>query len=241
MPKDSFENILIQLNSREPHDAWDRFLHFYAALIFQVARHFESDPDRTSDCFQFICERLCEDRFRRLRRFKPDGSATFSTWLRAVVRNLCLDWRRKEFGRRRPFRSISRLSHLDQEVFRCIYQRGMSTDETVLSLQSSFSAVTARRIAESRERIEQQLTTKQRWLLGARSMKKSVSAFDGPEGLPLTIPDPGLDPEAQALLAERQGALAPALMRLSKRERLLTRADIFNSEAKVSGTAGAGQ
>ena len=55
-------------------------------MIFQVGRYFEKDLDRASDCFQFVCEKLSEDRFRRLLRFKPQGTASFSTWLRAVVR-----------------------------------------------------------------------------------------------------------------------------------------------------------
>src|SRR5205814_9688368 len=112
MAETPINKILKQLRS-EPEAAWTLFLHEYASLILQVVRHFERNSDQASDCFQFICERLCEDRCRRLRKFKPKGAATFSTWLRAVVRNLCLDWHRKQFGRRRVFRSISRLSDLD--------------------------------------------------------------------------------------------------------------------------------
>lgn len=168
----SVENILRQLRSRDRHEAWNEFLDEYSALIFQVSRYFEKDLDRASDCFQFVCEKLSEDRFRRLLRFKPDGAASFSTWLRAVVRNLCLDWRRKEFGRPRRFRAISRLSGFDQEVFGCVYERGVSAEETLRLLQSKFPDVTSERVAESRERIEQELTTKQRWLLSVRSRQR---------------------------------------------------------------------
>ena len=134
---------------REPEEAWAEFLQEYSTLIFSIAQHLERDIDRASDCFQFVCERLSADGFRRLRRFKPQGPASFPTWLRAVVRNLCLDWRRKEFGRRRVFRSIARLSSFDQEVFRYVYERGDSIDDTFVLLQSRFSDVTPERLAES--------------------------------------------------------------------------------------------
>lgn len=224
MPEQSVENILQQLRSRDPHEAWTEFLEEYSGLIFQVSRYFEKDLDRASDCFQFVCEKLSEDRFRRLLRFKPQGTASFSTWLRAVVRNLCLDWRRKEFGRRRPFRSISRLSIFDQEVFNCVYERGASAEEILHLLRSKFPDVTPERVAESRDRIEQQLTAKQHWLLGTQSMRRAQGAnIEEAEAAQFAIADPRPDPEAQALLAERRGALDRALDRLSKRERLLVR------------------
>jgi RNA polymerase sigma factor (sigma-70 family) len=226
MADQSVENLLQKLRSRDPHEAWSEFLEAYSVPIFHVVRHFDSNLDRASDCFQFVCEKLSEDRFRRLLRFKPQGTASFSTWLRAVVRNLCLDWRRKEFGRRRPFRSISRLSIFDQEVFGCVYERGISTAETLPLLQSKFPDVTSGRVAESRDRIEQALTTKQRWLLGIRSMRRAPganTAGEEAEAAPLEIPDPRPDPEAEALLEERRGALDRALVRLSKQERLLVR------------------
>src|SRR5205085_1351816 len=83
---------------------------------YQTVRRLEPDGDRASDCFQFVCEQLVKDKFRRLHAYDPTGPASFSTWLRAVVRNLCLDLRRKEFGRLRDFRSISRLTPVDKEV-----------------------------------------------------------------------------------------------------------------------------
>jgi RNA polymerase sigma factor (sigma-70 family) len=226
MSEAPINRILQQLRLREPEEAWTEFLQEYSTLIFSVVRHLERDIDRASDCFQFVCEQLSNDSFRRLRRFKPEGPAKFSTWLRAVVRNLCLDWRRKEFGRRRVFRSIARLSSFDQEVFRCVYERGDSIDATFVLLQSRFSDVTPERFAESRERIDQELTVKQRWLLGARIAQGAAGAaptFEEPEAALREISDPRPDPETQAVLSERRAALDRALEQLSKRERLLVR------------------
>jgi len=226
MPQQSVESLLQELRTRDPYDAWHAFLEQHAGLIFQVSRYFEKDLDRASDCFQFVCEKLSEDRFRRLLRFKPDGTASFSTWLRAVVRNLCLDWRRKEYGRPRRFRSIARLSGFDQDVFSCVYERGVSAEETLRLLQAKFPDVTSARVAESRERIEQELTTKQRWLLSVRSRRRppeTNTTLEEVEAAPLEIADHRPDPEAQTLLAERKEALDRALGHLSKRERLLVR------------------
>ena len=226
MPEASIAGILKKLSSRDPDEAWPLFLEDYAAVVLQVVRHVEHDSDQVSDCFQFVCGRLSESNFRRLRKFKPQGPATFSTWLRAVVRNLCLDWRRKEFGRRRVFRSIARLSSFDQEVFRCVYERGDSIEDTCVQLQSRFSDVSPERLAESRERIEQELTAKQRWLLGARLAQGPsgvAASLEEPEASRFEIPDPRPDPEMRALSRERQAALARALARLSKHERLLVR------------------
>jgi RNA polymerase sigma factor (sigma-70 family) len=226
MPQQSVENLLQGLRTRDPHVAWEAFLEEYAGLIFQVSRYIERDLDRASDCFQFVCEKLSEDRFRRLLRFKPNGPASFSTWLRAVVRNLCLDWRRKEFGRPRRFRSISRLSIFDQDVFSCVYERRVPVDEALQLLQTNFPDVTSAHLAESRERIEEALTTKQRWRLSIRSRRRlpeTGTTVEEVETTLIEIPDPRPNPEKQALLAERRGALDRALDHLSKRERLLMR------------------
>jgi RNA polymerase sigma factor (sigma-70 family) len=223
MADKSVENILQQLRSGDPHEAWTRFLDEYSGLIFQVSRHLESDLDRASDCFQFVCQKLSEDRFRRLLSFKPDGPATFSTWLRAVVRNLCLDWRRKEFGRKRRFRSIQRLSVFDQELFGCVYEQRMSTQDAFVSLGSKFPDVTPARIAESSGRIEASLTPKQRWALGVQAARRTPAKSEILEEdlARLEIRDDQPDPEAKALLAERRTKLGCALKKLSKRDRLV--------------------
>ena len=227
MPEVPVKQILKQLGSDEQEAGWARFLEEYSPLIFQVVRHFERDDDRALDCFQFVCQQLVKDRFRRLRRFDPDGPASFSTWLRAVVRNLCLDNRRKEFGRLRIFRSVSKLSVFDQEVFRHIYERGNSVEETVLLLAPSFPDLRPSHVGESVERINKELTANQRWRLSARMRlmpSKTEAAPKEADKSRLELQqDPRPDPETQAVLQEERTALRRVLNRLSKRERLLVR------------------
>jgi len=86
------------LSSRDAQiaeDAWTEFLHAYARIVVQVISVCERDSENRHECFVYACEQLCRNQFHRLRQFQPGGPATFSTWLRAVVRNLCIDWQRR--------------------------------------------------------------------------------------------------------------------------------------------------
>ena len=107
------KQLLRDLASGNPTEAWDGFLAGYADLIFQVVSVLDRDPDNRSDSFLYVCEQLHKNDFRRLRQFKLDGRASFSTWLRAVVRNLYIDWRRQRFGRTRRLPTLS-LDHLSE-------------------------------------------------------------------------------------------------------------------------------
>lgn len=220
----SFENILEELSQRDPEAAWDLFLDEYSTTIFQVVRHIEHDSNLVPDCFQFVCEKLSADSFRRLRKFRPGGRASFSTWLRAVVRNLCLDWHRKQFGRHRTFKSISRLSGFDQQVFRLLYEQRVSFDEALQTLRSTFPDVSHARLLESKERIEKELTVNQRRLLDVRASHQAnrnpISA-DETATASAGLADPALNPEARVVLSERSAALRRALAHLPPAERLL--------------------
>src|SRR5512135_1834446 len=110
MPDSSIAELLLGLGSRDPQPSWNSFLADYSALISQVVRWFGRDADEAGDCFLYVCEQLSRNRFHRLRCFHPEGRASFPTWLRAVVRNLCLDWYRRRHGRYRTFRSVAGLS-----------------------------------------------------------------------------------------------------------------------------------
>ncbi len=226
MPESSFDNLLELINSRDPEEAWGLFLAEYSATILQVVRYIEHDSDFVPDCFQFVCEGLSANSFRRLRQFRTKGPAVFSTWLRAVVRNLCLDWRRKQFGRQRLFKSISRLSAFDQEVFRYLYERRLSFDEALQLLRSTFPGMTHNQIVESRTRVEEALTTNQLRLLDARLSRQAGqprTKFENSAPVSDSAVDPAPDPEAQAVLAERAAALNRSLSRLPQRERLMIR------------------
>ncbi len=218
------ERLLEALDSGDPRGAWDELLAAYAPLIHQVARLQERDPDHVSDVFLFVCERLSEERFRRLRRFDVAGAACFETWLRAVVRNLCVDWRRTRFGRLRAFRSITRLPLLEQETYHCLHEQGLPLEEAFLRLRPRFPSLTREQLVEAAERVQQALTPRQLWLL-SRGNPESRPAPAGPgeEEPARDVADPRPGPEALAEASERQESLSRALAELPASERLLVR------------------
>jgi RNA polymerase sigma factor (sigma-70 family) len=212
--------ILERLSS-QPHEAWSEFLEAFAPLIHQVIRCHDRNVDDSADCFLFVCQQLAQKRFRRLRRFREGGPASFPTWLRAVVRHLCLDWRRKRFGRFRVFRSVSRLPSLEQDVFRCVYARGMSLDETYLTLHPRYPTLSAQQLEDSLETVRQALTPHQRGLVESKR-RLVVPIQNDPIDLDHQV-HPIADPEAVACSEEQRRNLKRALSRLSGSDRLILR------------------
>src|SRR5690349_7558435 len=103
MTVENIAELLRILRSDTESGAWTRFLELYSSVIQQVIVVSVQGADERAECFVYVCEGLAAKRFRRLTKFDPNGAASFPTWLRAVVRNLCLDWRRQVHGRFQPF------------------------------------------------------------------------------------------------------------------------------------------
>jgi RNA polymerase sigma factor (sigma-70 family) len=199
-------------------------------LIYSACKFSTSDADQAADCFLFACEQLSRNNYRRLRSYRPEGPASFATWLRVVVKNLCLDWRRKQFGRPRLFRSIAKLPQLALEVYRCRYLKGQSPDETFMSLGPRFPGLTLQRIIDTEAEVRQSLTPNQMWLIGARKLhSQNFSAisqeYRSSEGntageYPV---DPGPDQELQFAQKEEEERLRSVLAKLPAIDRLLLR------------------
>ncbi len=79
--------------------AWERLVGAYSRLLLSVARGLGGGHDQVMDRYAYVLERLHADDFRRIRAFRRDGSARFSTWLVVIVRRLCIDEYRARFGR----------------------------------------------------------------------------------------------------------------------------------------------
>ncbi|MCJ7452095.1 MAG: sigma-70 family RNA polymerase sigma factor [Steroidobacteraceae bacterium] len=226
MSDDTVTHLIEQLSSVRVDAAWGKFLARYSPLIMHVIRRHDADDDRASECFIHVCGALSDDGFRRLRSFRPDGPARFKTWLVAVVSNLCVDWRRKEQGRVRPLRCVSRLPELDQQIYRCIYLRGMSRVQCVEALAPQFPDLTEATVSEINARLFALLTPQQRWQLSVRRPAlKPVVPGTGPEdddpAWQIATPGPGPDDLAAEL--QEQWQLQDALARLPAEQRLLLR------------------
>ena len=224
--EDSVQSLLAQLSSGRADIAWTEFLKRYSALIMQAARQFASDSESASDCFLFVCEGLNDDGFRRLRSFRHDGPARFPTWLKAVVVNLCIDWRRKQRGRVRPLAPISNLPQLEQEVYRHIYLRGMTRAECQRALADRYPGLTLEQVAGINAQLFKRLSSRQRWQVvqrsrGSVSLDEVMSPDDESHGLQPEDPGPG--PEQMAGTSLSREAIHAALAKLGPRQRLLLR------------------
>lgn len=217
--------LLEALRSPNSRDAWVEFLDTYSAVLYQSARACTSNQDDAADCYLHICERLARDHFRRLLKFKPRGRASFTTWLRVVARNLCLDWHRSQSGRPRPFKSVQHLSPLELEIYNCRFIRGASQDETLQQLEPLFPGVKLSDLSRIEERLQGSLTSRQQWILSTRqrpafSTTAAVAAEESETDL-AGVPDPSPSQEVQFVDREQKSRLERNVSSLPAPERLL--------------------
>lgn len=226
MSDESITDLLERLSSGRVDAAWREFLARYSPLIMHVVRRRVADRERADECFVQVCAALSDDGFRKLSSFRPDGPARFRTWLMAVVSNLSTDWLRKERGRARPIRKITVLPDLDQEVYRCIYVRGMSRGQCVETLAPRFPGLTEAAVALVNARLFALLTPQQRWLLRVRNhsahwVDGSAEREDDDLASQVASPDPG--PDELAAQQTDRARLQEALSKLPADLRLLLR------------------
>jgi len=217
----STNKLLARLRSPEPSKAWKQFLDFYSPVIMHIAGQYEYDPGALNDCYIFICEKLSDNDFHRLLSFKPEGSASFRSWLNVVITNLCIDWKRHEQGRTRPFKSIGKLSLFDQKVFKLKFQRHMSLHACLASMLADFPDLTEFQLASAVSRINDTLIQRQQWILSTRHAE--TVSLDQAENDELAIEpiEPGPGPERSTALSQKRQELQQALALLSPRQRLL--------------------
>ena len=150
----------------------------------------------------------------------------FTTWLHAVVFNLCRDWRRTKFPRYRTFRSVSGLPEFEQEIFHYHFERGMNLQETMEVLRYSHPHITRAQVADATARLQKQITPRQRrLLLGRRPKLESLST--GPESgsvvRDLPANDRSSEPEVAADRQQLDTALNNALKALGPGDLLILR------------------
>jgi RNA polymerase sigma factor (sigma-70 family) len=225
MPTDPIvASLLDALTCADAQPAWTEFLSRYSGIVYHVIRSFDRDPDRSSDCFLYVCEQLSRDGFRRLRKFDVNGRATFSTWLSAVVRNLCLDWHRKEYGRPRAFKSIAGMEVADQVLFELVHRRGYSAEEARHELQQRGYKLTFGQVEEKLAELRRCMTSRHLWLLSSsNSVVESIEELGQQGGNAAEPADPSPDPEALATLRQTNALVSAALDRLGEADRLLVR------------------
>ncbi|HVS09374.1 MAG TPA: sigma-70 family RNA polymerase sigma factor [Planctomycetota bacterium] len=214
-------DLLERLEGDDRARAWSVLLERMAPLVLQVVGRQTRGEEECADCFVYACEQLARDDCRRLRRYRRAENASFDTWLRVVVRRLCVDWLRQRLGSRRPFRELAELSAFDLEVYRLVYEQGLGRDDAAAILEPSYPRAGAGAVERALERIERRLGARHHWLLSAWSLRASRPA-------PLSMTDPQIahadpDPEMVAVRAELGRRLQRALAALPAADRLLLR------------------
>lgn len=82
------------------HDsAWSEFVNEYTPLLLHSARTVARDRDGAMEAYAHVLEVLRADDYGRLRVFRADGPAAFSTWLTIVARRIAVDLHRQAYGR----------------------------------------------------------------------------------------------------------------------------------------------
>lgn len=183
----------------ETEAAWKEFLRRYSNLFLKIIWQFETEQDAVMNTYLYVCSRLAANNLAILRRFRQDHGVTppkFSTWLYAVVRNLCVDAYRAAQGRRRYPSAIARLSAFDRHLF-ALYYWDDYTAEEIEHLMASSQQHTNESVVQGLARIEASLTRPaQRSLL--RSPKPTKLPYEDGIALMRTMPEAsGIPDETQ--------------------------------------------
>lgn len=217
----SDEELLELLGTASAGDAWSEFLRRHTPLIMGVARQYQRDEQSLHDCYLFVCEKLVDDGFRRLRTWRQLEHVLFTSWLRAVVANLCVDWHRSVRGRQRPFRSIADLPGPERLAYRQRFELNASFRECHAALVSAYPQLNELEVAAIIRRVNQSLTRKQQWALTNRH-RLEVSLDDAEVRHEAEHTGAArLTPEELTAEQQLKARLHSALLQLSARQQLL--------------------
>ena len=111
----------------KPEHAWNVFLQQYNRLVMAVISKMTKDYDDKMELYAHALLHLKKNNCEKLiAYFEKPRSYNFETWIAVVTRNCCMDWFRKEKGRKRLIKCIKELPGIDQWIFRYHYQYGYS-------------------------------------------------------------------------------------------------------------------
>jgi RNA polymerase sigma factor (sigma-70 family) len=218
---------LLTLFQQQPEQAWRVFIDRYADAIFSIIRSLGFDYDQSMDRFVFVCEKLCEKDFRRLKGIKYAGSrGELLPWIRQVVKRLCINWAWSEEGRRRLLKPIQKMSPLEQRVFELYFWQGLMPSQIEECLrQEHFAEVEPVTVFEALDNVLSKLSEKKLWRLVSNSARArkliSLDSLDEESDSTWDPPDEGLDPEHDLMRREQDRLLQEALKHLPERQVLV--------------------
>ncbi len=225
-PKQSW----IDVYRKDPAEAWQTFFELYENLIRRVIHKLVDDYDERMELYTYALEQLKENNSRKLLSyFGKKRGYNFETWIAVVVRNCCMDWFRKEQGRKRILKCIEELAPIDQEIFRLLYHQGYSRQESYELLRARHEQeISFEDFCNRADQIEQTLHQKTRWKLSREWIRFLPPLSLDPDDTMSTrgvIPGDDskddLSPEEQLIQSDSQRALLEAFKTLSSEQRLI--------------------
>ena len=216
---------LLELFRRRPQRAWKIFLDRYAERMLGQLRALGFDQDEAMDRFVFVCERLAQNGFARLRQVRATGSrGELVPWLRQVVKNAAIDWGWSQAGRRRLFRSVEGLGELERRVFQLHFWAGLGPAAMAERLRvEGHSQIGTEQIFDALEAVLECLDAGQKWRLLSQLSRRRPPGIAGSEANAFEPATCEPDPETELLRVEQARVLELALSGLPARDRLIFR------------------
>jgi RNA polymerase sigma factor (sigma-70 family) len=226
MPAGFSDAELLALFERDPQRAWECFLDRYSGRILGILRRLGFDYDGAMERFVYVCEKLAEDDWRRLRAIeRPGTTGELTPWLVRVVHNLSINWAAGHDGRRRINRAVARLDAFDQEVFAAYFWEGLRPAEVHQRLRAARPDLDLPEVLDSLERVFASLSANKIWRLVSNLTRRRppVSLADAGDDSPLAarLASAEPTPEEAALRSESETLLEAALAELEPLDRLL--------------------
>jgi len=89
-------------------------------------RRFSAENDQ-NECYVYVIDGLKADNFQRLRAFK--GKSKLNTYLYSLINALVVDFRRKQYGRRRVPAGVAKLGKWAETVYRFVCWQKFTFDD----------------------------------------------------------------------------------------------------------------
>jgi len=89
-------------------------------------RRFSAENDR-NECYLYVIDSLKANNFKRLRAFK--GKSTLNTYFYSLINSLVIDFRRKQYGRRRIPAGVAKLGKWAETVYRFVCWQKFTFDD----------------------------------------------------------------------------------------------------------------
>lgn len=218
-PSRGGDQALLDELRTDPQRGWQSFLDRYAQDLLAWIRQLGFDDDEAMDRFVYVCEKLADNRCRRLREVDHLGdSGELVPWLRTVVRNASISWYWSKHGRRRLPKAVAALGADEQRVFQAHYWEGLGPVEIRERMEAEGRRRELPEVFDALETVLEVLSDGDRWRLASGLLSRQpageIEAWSEP-------PSPRDDAEARVLKRERHERAGRALAELAPPDRLL--------------------